>query len=88
MGKTLTLKTPPEIPEHNLIHARNIHLTTYSINKDSLVLQYVTALTKQLAVKYVVAKTNDAEIKCTTQGSAPDGAPVNVTATATYIWRL
>jgi hypothetical protein len=38
MGKTLILKTPPEIPEHNLLHAHNIHFTTYSNNKDSLVL--------------------------------------------------
>jgi hypothetical protein len=38
MGKTLILKTPPEIPEHDLFHAHNIHFTTYSNNKDSLVL--------------------------------------------------
>jgi hypothetical protein len=30
MGKTLILKTPPEIPEHDLLHAHNIHFTTYS----------------------------------------------------------
>jgi hypothetical protein len=30
MGKTLILKTPSEIPEHDLLHAHNIHFTTYS----------------------------------------------------------
>jgi hypothetical protein len=31
-------KTPPEISEHDLFHAHNIHFSTYSNNKDSLVL--------------------------------------------------
>jgi hypothetical protein len=30
MGKTLILKTPPEIPKHDLLHAHNIHFATYS----------------------------------------------------------
>jgi hypothetical protein len=31
-------KTAPEISEHDLFHAHNIHFSTYSNNKDSLVL--------------------------------------------------
>jgi hypothetical protein len=30
MGNMLILKTPPEIPEHDLLHAHNIYFTTYS----------------------------------------------------------
>jgi hypothetical protein len=30
MGKTLILKTPLDIPDHNLLHAHNIHFTSYS----------------------------------------------------------
>jgi hypothetical protein len=30
MGQTLSLKNPPEIPEQDLLHAHNIHFTTYS----------------------------------------------------------
>jgi hypothetical protein len=33
MGKMPILKTPPQIPEHNLRHAHNIHFTTYSTQK-------------------------------------------------------
>jgi hypothetical protein len=38
IGKMLILKPPPEIPEQDLLHAYNSHFTTYSNNKDSLVL--------------------------------------------------
>jgi hypothetical protein len=37
-GKNAHTKTPPEISEHNLFHAHNIHFSTYSNDKDSLVL--------------------------------------------------
>jgi hypothetical protein len=37
-GQNAHTKTPPEIPERDLFHAHNIHFTTYSNNKDSLVL--------------------------------------------------
>jgi hypothetical protein len=41
MGETLILKTPPEIPEHDLFHAHNIRFTTESIIKDYLGLLWV-----------------------------------------------
>jgi hypothetical protein len=37
-GQNAHTKTPPEISEHGLFHAHNIHFSTYSNNKDSLVL--------------------------------------------------
>jgi hypothetical protein len=37
-GQNDHTKTPPEISEHDLFHAHNIHVSTYSKNNDSLVL--------------------------------------------------
>jgi hypothetical protein len=37
-GPNSHTKTPPEISEHDLFHAHNIHFSTYSNNKYSLVL--------------------------------------------------
>jgi hypothetical protein len=37
-GQNAHIKTPPEISEHDLYTAHNIHFSTYSNNKDSLVL--------------------------------------------------
>jgi hypothetical protein len=37
-GQNAHTKTPPEISKLDLLHARNIHFSTYSNNKDSLVL--------------------------------------------------
>jgi hypothetical protein len=37
-GQNTHTKTPPEISEQDLFHAHNIHFSTYSNNKDSLVL--------------------------------------------------
>jgi hypothetical protein len=36
-GQNTHTKTPPEISELDLLHAQNIHFSTYSNNKDSLV---------------------------------------------------
>jgi hypothetical protein len=37
-GQNANTKTPPEISEHDLFHAHNIHSSNYSNSKDSLVL--------------------------------------------------
>jgi hypothetical protein len=37
-GQNAHTKTPPGISEHDLVHAHNIHFSTYSNNKDYLVL--------------------------------------------------
>jgi hypothetical protein len=37
-GQNTHTKTPPEISEHDLFHAHNIHFSTYSNNKYYLVL--------------------------------------------------
>jgi hypothetical protein len=37
-GQNSHTKTPPEISEHDLFHAHNIHFSTDLNNKDSLVL--------------------------------------------------
>jgi hypothetical protein len=41
-GQNAHTKTPPEISEHDLLRANNIHFSTYSNNKDSMFVPQVT----------------------------------------------